>query len=108
MSRQTVTRILSECDLKPHRSKYWENPTIVDQEEFDKAVKAICTIHGEAPEALQRNIRVVSLDEKTGIQALERAHPDKLSKPGQKARLEFEYIRHGRQTNCVGFQSCSS
>lgn len=75
MSRQTVTRILGECDLKPHRSKYWENPTIDDQEAFDKAVETICTIYGEAPAALQKNIRVVSLDEKTGIQALERAHP---------------------------------
>lgn len=104
MSRQTVTRILGECDLKPHRSKYWENPTIDDQEEFDRAVKAICTIYGEAPKAFQRNIRVVSLDEKTGIQALERAHPDKPSKPGQKGRLEFEYIRHGTQTLLAGYE----
>lgn len=104
ISRQTVTRILGECDLKPHKSKYWENPTIDDQEEFDRAVKKICTIYGEAPEALQKNVRVVSLDEKTGIQALERAHPDKTSKPGQKAKLEFEYIRHGTQTLLAGFE----
>jgi hypothetical protein len=71
ISRQTVTRILWECDLKPHRSKYRENPTLVDQKEFDRTVKEIRAIYGKAPEALQKNIRVVSLDEKTGIQALE-------------------------------------
>lgn len=131
ISRQTVTRILGECDLKPHYSKYWENPTITDQEEHDREVKAICDIYGDAVEALEKNIRVVSLDEKTGIQALEsrrcrlfislltlwkqlsgddlfkenkRVCPDKLSRPGQKAKLEFEYIRHGTQALLAGFE----
>ena len=37
----------------------------------------------------------VSVDEKTGIQALERIHPDKPMLPGKVAKLEFEYKRHG-------------
>lgn len=34
----------------------------------------------------------------TGIQALERAAPSKLMRPGKRERQEFEYIRHGTQT----------
>jgi hypothetical protein len=37
----------------------------------------------------------MSLDEKTGVQALERAAPDLPMKPGSYAKQEYEYIRHG-------------
>lgn len=40
----------------------------------------------------------MSTDEMTGIQALERATPTKLLRPGQVEKREFEYIRHGTQT----------
>jgi transposase len=38
---------------------------------------------------------VVSTDEKTGIQALERLHPDVAMGPGRVQKREFEYTRHG-------------
>lgn len=38
---------------------------------------------------------VISTDEKTGIQALERIQPTKPTKPGLIERIEFEYCRHG-------------
>lgn len=37
----------------------------------------------------------MSVDEKTGIQALERLHPTKPVKPGLDEKVEFEYKRHG-------------
>ena len=37
----------------------------------------------------------MSVDEKTGIQALERKHPDIPMGPGRVQRREHEYIRHG-------------
>ena len=40
----------------------------------------------------------MSIDEMTGIQALERAAPSQPMRPGQVQRREFEYIRHGTQT----------
>jgi DDE superfamily endonuclease len=40
----------------------------------------------------------VSIDEMTGIQALERTAPTKPARPGQIERREFEYIRHGTHT----------
>ncbi len=42
--------------------------------------------------------RVISTDELTGVQALERAHADLPMTPGQVRRREFEYIRHGTQS----------
>lgn len=45
---------------------------------------------------------VVSTDEMTGVQALEHKYPDKLPLPGQDAKMEFEYIRHGT-TSLIGF-----
>jgi len=38
---------------------------------------------------------VVSTDEKTGIQALERLYPDVAMGPGRVQKREFEYVRHG-------------
>jgi len=42
-------------------------------------------------------VHLVSTDEKTGIQALERKHETKPTRPGLIERREFEYIRHGTQ-----------
>ncbi|MGE5374374.1 MAG: transposase, partial [Bacteroidota bacterium] len=39
--------------------------------------------------------RIESTDEMTGVQALERKHPDLPMLPGKVERREFEYIRHG-------------
>jgi hypothetical protein len=41
----------------------------------------------------------VSVDEMTGIQALERIAPTRPMRPGQVERREFEYTRHG--TRCL-------
>ena len=46
----------------------------------------------------------MSTDEKTGIQANERAHPTRPLKPGLVERVEFEYIRHGTQTLIANFE----
>jgi len=47
--------------------------------------------------------RTVSLDEMTGIQALERKATDKPMRPGKRERREFEYTRHGTQTLIASF-----
>ena len=48
-----------------------------------------------APQLLTQGERVLSSDELTGVQALERKHPGLPVAPGQVERREFEYIRHG-------------
>lgn len=45
----------------------------------------------------------ISLDEMTGIQALERAMPNLPMKPGRPEKAEFEYIRHGTQSLIASF-----
>ncbi len=45
-----------------------------------------------------RGERVVSTDELTGVQALERKHPGLPPAPGKVKRREFEYVRHGTVT----------
>jgi len=46
---------------------------------------------------------VVSTDEMTGIQALERAAPTLPMRPGHVERREFEYVRHGTQCLIANF-----
>lgn len=46
----------------------------------------------------ERGERVLSTDELTGVQALERKHPGMPLAPGQVERREFEYIRHGTRS----------
>jgi putative transposase len=58
----------------------------------------VTTLYEQAPILLEANERVLSTDEMTGIQALERKHPILPMGPGRVERREFEYIRHGTQT----------
>ena len=46
---------------------------------------------------------MVSTDEKTGMQALERLHETKPVRPGLVERIEFEYIRHGTLSLIANF-----
>jgi putative transposase len=55
-------------------------------------------LHAKALELLTQGIHLVSTDEMSGIQALERLHPTVPMRPGRVERHEFEYIRHGTQT----------
>jgi transposase len=48
-------------------------------------------------------VRTVSIDEMTGIQALERAAPSLPMKPGHVERQEFEYVRHGTKALIAAF-----
>lgn len=60
-------------------------------------MKQVCDLYQAAPELHEAGVHLVSSDEKTGIQALERKHPDKPMQPGRVRLLEHEYIRHGTQ-----------
>jgi transposase len=47
---------------------------------------------------------VVSNDELTGVQALERKHPGLPLRPGKVERREYEYIRHGTLSFIINFE----
>lgn len=62
-------------------------------------MRAVCDIYRDAARLAAEGVRVISCDEKTGIQALERAAPTRPTAPGHVEKREFEYIRHG--TTCL-------
>ena len=86
-------------EIRPHRSQYWLNPKITDQAQHEVEVRAVCDVSATAADLAADGVRVVSCDEKTSIQALERAAPTKQMRPGLNEKQEFEYIRHG--TSCL-------
>jgi len=91
--------------LKPHRIRYWLTPK--PDPDFEAKSAGVCAAYLEAPAAAEKGVRTVSIDEMTGVQALERAAPSLPMKPGKVERREFEYIRHGTQTLIAAFDVVS-
>lgn len=61
-------------------------------------------LYKQAPELAQKGEAVLSTDEMTGVQALERKHPGLPMAAGKVERREFEYIRHGTLSLIVNFE----
>ena len=104
ISQRQVKRFLDEADLQPHKIQYWLNPKIEDEEEYRRQVKAVCDIYLQAGQLHERQVHVVSTDEKTGIQALERIAPSRPMIEKIPERIEFEYKRHGTQCLIPSFE----
>jgi hypothetical protein len=86
-----VQRILQAGDVRPHRVQQWLHSP---DPAFREKVNVICKLYRKAP----KNAVVLSIDGKTGIQAIERKHPGRAPAAGRLRRREFEYIRHGTQS----------
>ena len=82
------TRLSDLCVFSPSQ-------TNVHDETFAEKVDEICAVYHEAEAVRAAGGHTISVDEMTGIQALEHKYPDKPVIPGKAARMEFEYIRHG-------------
>ena len=104
ISSRTVGRLLGDADLKPHQSRYWLNANPEDPTAFDAQVRTVCSLYLQARVLHAAGVHLMSTDEKTGIQALERKAPTLPMRPGLVARREFEYIRHGTQCLIVNFE----
>jgi hypothetical protein len=70
---------------------------------FADDVVAVCQAYQQAQAFTQQGGHIISTDEKTGIQALERAAPTLPMKPGLVERPEYEYIRQGTQCLIANF-----
>jgi hypothetical protein len=57
----------------------------------------VCDHYHQAAERFAQGVHLVCVDEKTGMQALQRTAPTKPMRPGQPEKREFEYVRHGTQ-----------
>src|ERR1035437_5896349 len=82
--------ILSRAEIRPHRTEYWVM-TDFDQPYFEERCSEVCGL-SLAPPA---NALVLSIDEKTSIQAKGLARADTLPKAGNPARRDYEYTRNG-------------
>ena len=101
ISRHAVGRFLREGKLKPHRTRGWINtPRDAD---FAAKCSDVCRTDQLAPERAAAGIVTRSIDEMTGVQALERAAPTQPMRAGRPERTEFEYIRHGTTTLIADF-----
>ena len=94
ISANYLGRLLKKNDLQPHRSQYWLNSKADDKKE--ERITDICVLYSKALE--NEHEIVISVDEMTGIQALERIAPDLPMIAGKPQSIEFEYTRHGTQT----------
>lgn len=79
--------------MQPHLIRYWLTPT--PDAQFDAKAGDVCALYQAAPQLAAQGERVISTDELTGVQALERKQPGLPLAPGKVERREFEYVRHG-------------
>jgi len=93
LSRTTVHRILAEGRLKPHKTEYWCGRS--PDPEFEAKQAAILGLYLNPPE----NALVLSVDEKSQMQALDRTQPELPMRSGEPKRLTATYKRHG--TTCL-------
>ena len=92
----TIQRILAKADIRPHLVQGWVHSP---DPQFREKVTEICELYLNPPHGSV----VISVDEKTGMQALERRFPDSPVAAGRLRRREFEYTRHGTQSLLCGF-----
>ncbi len=92
MGTTTVQRIWAEANLKPHRIetfKFSSDPAL------EAKIRDVVGLYLEPPDGAI----VLSLDEKTQIQALDRTQPLLPLRPGQVERHSHDSTRHG--TTCL-------
>ncbi|MPY86046.1 MAG: IS630 family transposase, partial [Actinophytocola sp.] len=88
LSKSTIGRIWRTFELKPHLTdgfKLSSDPLFVD-----KVVDVVGLYHNPPERAV-----VLCVDEKSGIQALDRSQPVLPMMPGMPERRSHDYVRHG-------------
>ncbi len=99
ISRSQTHAILRQAEIKPHLLEQW---VITDfaQPEFEQRAGEVCGLYLDPPE----NAIVVSIDEKTGVQAKGLVRPDGTPAPAKPARRDNEYVRNGTQNLFAALQ----
>lgn len=93
-SAATIRRWLDADPIKPWQYRMWISPT--DPQFREKAEPVLDLYHGFwQGEPLGPDDYVISIDEKTSIQARARYYVSPLIGPYQVRRIEFEYTRKG-------------
>jgi transposase len=85
--------------------RYWlNNERDKEPEVFDAEVRRVCEHYAQVLTLHQEGVHLVSTDEKTGIQALQRLHPALPMRPGKVECQEHEYIRHATRCLIANFE----
>ena len=92
MGTTTVQRIWAEANLKPHQVETFKFST---DPALEAKIRDVVGLYLDPP----AGAIVLSLDEKTQIQALDRTQPLLPMRPGQVERHTHDYTRHG--TTCL-------
>jgi transposase len=91
LSLRTVQRIWAAHQLQPHRLRTFKRSR---DPEFTAKLDDIVGLYLAPP----RHAVVLSVDEKSQIQALDRTQPGLPIKPGKAGTMTHDYIRHGTTT----------
>ena len=91
ISLRSVQRIWDAHRLQPHRVRSFKRS---NDPAFAEKVEDIVGLYMDPP----RHAVVLSLDEKSQIQALERTRPSRPVTPGRPETQTHDYIRHGTTT----------
>lgn len=75
----------------------WLNSRERNSSSFDEEVSSICRLYKDSKEIHKAGVHLECVDEKSGIQALERPEANKPVRSGDIEKCEHEYIRHGTQ-----------
>ena len=88
LSKSTIGRIWRKSGFKPHLTGTFKLPA--DPFFVDKVVDVVGLYHNPPEKAV-----VLCVDEKSGIQALDRSQPVLPMMPGTPERRSHNYVRHG-------------
>jgi transposase len=91
LSHTSVQRIWAAHELKPHLTKTFK---LSNDKQFVEKVKDIVGLYLDPPE----RALVLSVDEKSQIQALDRTQPGLPLKKGRAGTMTHDYKRHGTTT----------
>src|SRR3712207_7598930 len=89
---------------RPPRSTLFPYTTLFRS--FAEEVETICTVYAYAPLLHAMGGHIVSTDEMTGIQALERSAPTKPMRPSQVERREFRSEEHTSELQSRQYLVC--
>lgn len=96
VSQRQVRSVWKAADLKPHRLKSFK---ISNDPKFAEKVQDVVGLYLNPPD----NAVVLSVDEKTQIQALDRTQPLLQLRPGQIERRTHDYKRNGTRSLYAAF-----
>ena len=107
LSRGTVSKILSQNEIRPHKISYYLERR---DQEFEEKMAQILYVYKEvellreAGQDVSSMVAILSYDEKPGIQAIGNTAPDLPPVPGKQPGVsrDYEYVRHGTVSLMAG------